>query len=346
VRADQVDLIRRLTVGLRGILLRTRISVVIAIVIAMGLLAVISRIAAARNSATELLTVLRQTWILVLGLTLPYLAARALVWQELLQEVGIKVPVRQMAMSFAGGEITKMLPAGAYVQNYLLARLVHFGRYSVIRSSMATTAMLGLETMIAVPVALVVGVPGQPWIFWTIIGILAVWIVVLALAWLTVHAWVPHVDDSLPPFIRRVREAIEEFLEAGRDLIKPRTARTLLPTCLYMLFYVISLYAIILALGIHNITFVDTAGIYALIVLAVILVPIPTEIGITEAAGFGALLAYGVPHSTAAIVMLSLRILATGSTILVATIVMILMRAELGSEVEQPVPVQKPRTSE
>ncbi|SRR5579884_336702 len=313
----------------KSMLLRTRISVVITLVIALGLLAVVSRIAAAHNSAAQLWTVMQKTWLLVLGLTIPYLAARALVWQELLRELKIRVPVRHMAISFAGGEITKMLPAGVYVQNYLLARLQHFGRFSTIRSSMATTAMLGLETMLALPIALIFGVPRQPWIFWSLIGVVCIWVVLLFLAWMLVHRWGPDFDERLPAWLRRTRLLADEFLASGGELISPKTLRSLAPVAIYMFCYVVELYAIIRAVGIHNITFTDTMGIYALIVLVVVLVPIPTEIGLTEAAGLGALLAYGVGRSTAAIVMLSLRILATGTTVVVAALVMLLLRQEL-----------------
>src|ERR1039458_3265847 len=136
---------------LKRAVLRANISVVISAIVAAGLLAVVSRIAANRGSATELWNVLQQTWVLVLVLTLPYLAARALVWQELLRDLRIRVPLKHMAISFAGGEITKTLPAGIYVQNYLLARLDNLGSGSTVRSSMATTAMLGLETALALP---------------------------------------------------------------------------------------------------------------------------------------------------------------------------------------------------
>jgi uncharacterized membrane protein YbhN (UPF0104 family) len=70
-------------------------------------------------------------------------------------------------------------------------------------------------------------------------------------------------------------------------------------------------------------------GTYALIVLAVIMVPIPTELGITEFTGLNILLAYGLSRPTAAIIILSLRLLTTGLTILVAGTVLFLMRAEL-----------------
>jgi uncharacterized membrane protein YbhN (UPF0104 family) len=310
-------------------ILRVRISVVLTTLFALALLALVSYLATARNSGSDLWKILQGTWLLVLALTFPYLAARALVWQELLRQLGIKVPWRQMAVSFAGGEITKTLPAGVYVQNYLLARLVHFGSFSVVRSSMATTAMLGLEATIALPVALIFGVPHQPWIFWTLIAVVVVWIVVLIFAWLLVHPVARRYEDKLPSPLRKAREFVEEFLDAGRELITWKTLRALVPTILYMCIYAVELYAILLAAGIHNISFADTLGIYALTVLAVILVPIPTEIGLTEVTGLGALTAYGVPRSTAAIVMLSLRILATGMTILVAAAVIFFLRGEL-----------------
>ncbi|HEV3310858.1 MAG TPA: lysylphosphatidylglycerol synthase transmembrane domain-containing protein [Chloroflexota bacterium] len=318
----------------KGFVLRAKISIIIPAVIAAGLLAIVSRIAANRGSAAELWALLQQTWVLVLILTIPYLAARALVWRELLAELGIKVPVRHMAISFAGGEITKSLPAGVYVQNYLLARLEHFGRFSNVRSSMATTAMLGLETALALPIALIFGVPHEPWLFWTLIGVVVAWIVVLFLAWMLVHHWGPDFDAHLPPWLRRVRVLAEDFLAAGGELITVKTLRSLVPVAIYMMFYVVELYAIIRAVGITSITFTDTMGIYALIILAVVLVPIPTEIGLTEFAGLGALLAYGVERTKAAVVMLGLRILATGMTIVVASIVLLVLRRELTAPAE------------
>jgi len=94
---------------------------------------------------------------------------------------------KQLAVAFAGGELTKSLPAGVYTQNYLLGRLEHFGRLSLIRSSMATAAMLGLETLLALPVALIIGIPGARWLFWTLIAIVIAWLVLLGAAWVLVR---------------------------------------------------------------------------------------------------------------------------------------------------------------
>lgn len=307
------------------------VQTILPLAVALGMLAYVSSLAAAKNSGAELANIIGQTWALILILTFPYLAARALVWYRLLSQLGIRVPLRQAAVSFAGGEITKSLPAGVYVENYLLSRLVHFSSHSLIRSSMATTAMLGLEAFVAVPIALIVGVPGERWAFWVVLGVVIAWMIILALAWIAIHSWLAGPDEQEPSRLQRAARAAEEFLAAGGELLSLGTLLDAIPTALYMLVYVIDFYAILRAEGVHNVTFLDTMSIYAFIVLAVILVPIPTEIGITEFTGLGVLLAYGIPRSSAAVAVLALRILATGMTILVAGAALFILRDELKS---------------
>ncbi|MGI8827493.1 MAG: lysylphosphatidylglycerol synthase transmembrane domain-containing protein [Chloroflexota bacterium] len=305
------------------------VSVVFSLVVALGLLAYVAYVGTARASAGQVWTIVQRTWLWVLVLTVPYLVARALVWYELLRELKIRVPFRQMAAAFAGGEMTKSLPAGVYVQNFLLGRLTHLSTHSTIRSTMATTATLGLESLLALPVALIIGIPGASWLTWTLLGVVAGWVVVLILAWLLVHYRSLHMGPNVAAWRQRIVHATEEFLQAGGELLSIKTAKNLPPTAVYMLIYAFDLYIILRAVGVHNVSFLQTMGIYALVVLSVILVPIPTELGITEFAGLGGLLAYGVPRSTAAIIMLSLRLLATGATILVAVVVLVLVRHEL-----------------
>ncbi|MGH2443117.1 MAG: lysylphosphatidylglycerol synthase domain-containing protein [Chloroflexota bacterium] len=311
--------------------LRKRLSVrvVVPSIIALGMLVYVATLASAPQSGRELWRVFQQTWILILFLTFPYLLARALVWYRLMSQLGVEVPWRQAAVSFAGGEMTKSLPGGIYVENYILGRLVHFGRHSLIRSSMATTAMLGLEALVAVPTTLIIGVPGERWLFWAILGIVIFWLVMLVLAWVLVHHIVPHGQRRSDSRLHRAATVADEFLHAGADLLTLETLFDGIPTALYMLIYAIDLYAILLALNVHSITFVDTLVIYAIVVLAVILVPIPTEIGISEFTGLGVLLAFGTSRSVAALAVLSLRVLATGFTIVVAGLILFVLRHEL-----------------
>ena len=306
-------------------------SKLLPLVIALGLLAYVSYLAAAPHGGAQLWSIVEHTWLLVVILIALYLAARLLVWYALLGQLGIAVPWRQVTVAFAAGEITKSLPAGVYLQNYLLGRLSRLGRLSLVRSTMATTAMLGLESLLAVPLALLIGLPGAPWARVTLLGIVLGWIALVLLAWLLVHYRANRMPPRAAAWRRRLVLLTEEFLAASRELLAPRTAQALAPTALYMLLYAIVLYAILQAAGVHTVSFGDTLGLYAVLVLAVILVPIPTELGITEFTGLGALLAYGIPGSTAAIVMLSFRVLATGATILVAGALLVLMRHELVS---------------
>ena len=307
---------------------QAKAEIVLPVIIAAGLLAYVSSVAAAPRSGGELWLVVQHTWFLILVLTIPYLAARALVWHELLLRVCIRIPWRQLLVAFAGGELTKSLPAGVYTQNYLLGRLEHFNRHSFVRSSMATTAMLGLETAIALPIAMIIGIPGAPWLFWTLLAIVLAWIAVIIVAWMLVRVGIARTDPEKHALRRRAAIVAMEFLEAAGDLVTWRTLRSLIPTAIYMLIYVIDLYAILRALGVDNISFIHTMAVYAVIVLAVVLIPIPTELGITELTGLGALTAYGVPGSVAAVAMLSMRLLATGMTILVAALLLFVMRGE------------------
>jgi uncharacterized membrane protein YbhN (UPF0104 family) len=306
-------------------------SIVVTLVISLGMVGYVAYLASARQSSEIILTIVQRTWLPVLILIFPYLAARLLVWYELLCQLGIVVPRRQLVVAFAAGEATKALPAGVYLQNYLLSKLSHLNRHSVVRSTTATTAMLGLESAVAVPVAVIVGIPREPWVRFTILGIVVAWIVVLFLAWLLVRYRARHMSPRTAAWRRRLIQIIDEFLTAGGELISIRTVRTIVPTAVYMLIYVLILYAVIQAAGAHQITFVDAMSIYAITVLAVIMVPIPTEIGITEFTGLGALLAYGLPSATAAAVMVSFRILSTGATLLVAGALLVGLRRELAS---------------
>ncbi len=166
---------------------------------------------------------------------------------------------------------------------------------------------------------------------WTLLGVVAAWIAALGLAWLLVHYGAKHMSDRTPAWLRRLTMFLDEFLEAGGELLTWRTARALVPTALYMLVYVIDLYAIMRALGIQQVSFLSTVGIYAFVVLSVILVPIPTEVGLTEFSGLMALVAYGIPQPLAAVAILALRAQGTGMTIVVASGLLFVLRHELAT---------------
>jgi len=315
---------------------QAKLEIVVPVVVSAGLLGYVMSVAIAPKSASQLWSVLQQTFVVIIILTFVYLAARVAVWRQLLIQLGFKIPWRQLLASFAAGEMTKSVPAGVYAQNYVLSRMNRFNRVSAVRSGMATTALLGLESLIAVPIALIFGVPGNPWVRWTIVGVVAAWVVILLLAYFLAHRFEAGLSRERHPRLQQAAHLAAEFLEAGAELVSWRTLSALLPTAIYMLVYVVDLDLILHALGVHGISFLQVMNVYAVTILAVILVPIPTEIGITEISGLSLLQAYGVAGSTAAIAMLSLRLLATGLTILVAGILLFVLRDELDADERAP----------
>jgi len=310
---------------------RIDLSIVIPLLVGLGTLAYVAYLGVSRHSSAEFATIVGETWWLVLLLTFPYLGARILVWRDLLEQLGIHVTPRQLIVAFAGGEVTKSLPAGVYVQNYLLERMQHLSLRATIRSTTATTAMLGLESLLAVVVALVLGLPGVPWLRWVVLGIVGAWVVVLILLWALINWRVEHMTPRLAPWRQKLIGASDQFFMAVEELLRLRTLWNLAPTAVYMLIYVIWLDAILNADGIH-LSFLRVMSVYAVMVLAVILVPIPTEIGITEITGLGALMALGIPRPAAALAVLSLRLLGTGSTVLIALIALAVAARQLQTE--------------
>jgi uncharacterized membrane protein YbhN (UPF0104 family) len=312
---------------------RGHLNVVLAVLVAGGLLAYVVNIAVTPKSGGQFLQVLRDTWWIVLLLTIPNLVVRAYVWRYLLHELGLRVPWRPLLVSFAAGEMTKVFPAGIYVENALLARLEHFRADGTVRSTAATTAMLGIESFVAVPVLLVLSLPGYSWLRLLIVAVVGAWVLLLALVWLLIHFWKHHIGPGAPAWIRRGVEIAEKFFEVGASLVNWRTLVAVLPTAVYLFLYAVALHAIAQAAGAHSFSYLDAIAVYAFIVLTVILIPVPTEIGLTEFGGYAALLAFNIPGPSAALIMLSMRALFTGMTILVAGTAMLLLRSELSEAV-------------
>ncbi|HLH25304.1 MAG TPA: lysylphosphatidylglycerol synthase transmembrane domain-containing protein [Chloroflexota bacterium] len=310
---------------------RADLKIILPTIIMLALIAYVSALAASPQSGDYIWAIVDKTWWIVLVLTVPYIGARAILWHELLEQLDIRVPWRPTLAALAGGELAKTIPGGIYVQNYILARLEGFGELPVVRSSTATTATLALESALALPVALLVGVPNTPWLPWLLVGIVAVWLAVLVLLRLVVRYWELHLAAWMPVWLCKGLLIADEFLDAGAELATWRTARALVPTAVYMLVYVADLYVIAGAIGVHMITFLQMMGIYAIVVLIVILVPIPAKLGTTELSGLTAFVAYGVPSSTAALIMLGLRLLATGATMLLAAALLLALRREFSA---------------
>ena len=83
-----------------------------------------------------------------------YTVVRGVQWHDLLAALEIDAPLRSQMFAFLVGEVTKSIPIGNYVQNYILqqARGTDFGR-----SSAATTLIVLIEVAVALSGVVILG---------------------------------------------------------------------------------------------------------------------------------------------------------------------------------------------
>ena len=289
----------------------------------LGLLAYVVDVAGASSSLAAIRTIFRQSWWVFLILSVLYLAARALAWYLLLAGVGIRVPFRSFLAAFAAGQAAQALPGGDFAANYLLARLEHLDERATVRSVFATMLRGGLETAVALPLVLLVGIPGRPWAFRVFGSAALAWVVLSILAALVLDRWSVGIQARIPA-LGHLHTMGDEFLSAGRDLLRVKTLLVLLPTALYLAIYAVELWVVMRDMDIWNVSLLGALAAYAFVILVVILNPLPVEIGVTEVAGLGTLVAFGIPHATAAVVMLSFRVFATGFVVAISAVALLL----------------------
>jgi hypothetical protein len=289
------------------------LRVIVSVVFGLGLLAGVLAIG---NPGKAWRLMMQSGWQTVVGvalLTIPYLAARFLVWRQLLAEEGVELTWRPIVAAFAAGEFSKSLPGGVYIEDYLLGRC----GVRISTSLIATTAVSALETMVAVPVVLGFGVPGWGWLLPTIAGVLALYVVGLGAIWWAANPGGGDARVHLPrPFMAVVRGA-RPFLATARPLLVRRTLRdNLVPVVLSLTIVAVDVWLLGRAAGIHGFSFREAAVAYGFSTLVLVLTPVPTDLGTTEASGVGVLLASGATRPQALATLLLLRILLTGATML------------------------------
>ena len=100
------------------------------------------------------------TTVIVIGLTVVYLAVKLTQFHYFLEKSEVRATRRETALAFIVGEMALPIPAGAYMENYMLARM---GR-SETRSAAATTAILISESLVCFAAPLILGVSRWWWL--------------------------------------------------------------------------------------------------------------------------------------------------------------------------------------
>ena len=232
-------------------------------------------------------------------------AVRVLEWHYLLHALRLRPLPRHSVLTLLGGDASQILPAGVYFQNYLLQQTEGT---AFATSLAATLAMQLLEAAVALLVLIVVGVPGWSWLRPVGIVVLAgygLFLVIVSrpgvVAWLEQRGrdrrWSGWVSSQLAHFL----EGLEDLMHPGVVL------RAGALTASYLVFTVAAFYVTLKAYGLPNVGPAEAAAVYCFVLTLIILVPLPSDLGLSEGSGVTILLAFGVPLAEGLTIMLIIR---------------------------------------
>lgn len=308
------------------------LRVVVATLVGLGLFAYVVDIARHGDLLGGLGTVLiGPAWIAVV-LAVPYFVLRALTWRLLLEQVGVRAPARETVAAFCAGELSKSLPLGVYLETYVLARIRRLPERDVVGAAVATTgmdAMIGTVTFLA---AMAIGLPGNGWFRWLLVGIAGTWLLVYGAVVLVVRWWRRQERQPGSRWARTIIRVLSEAVSGAARLLRPAIARPLLATAAYLGIYVGVLWLVFEALGLGGLGIGAAVTVVVITNLANVMLPIPIELGITEITGVGILGAFAIDARDAAIVMLAYRVVTTGALTVVVLAVMATLRGAFVAE--------------
>lgn len=260
-------------------------------------------------------------------LMIGYTIVRGIQWHFLLHELETKAPIRSQIFAFLVGEMTKSLPIGNYVQNYVLQRTQDedFGR-----TSSASTLIILTEVAISVLGVDIIGLGDWGWLrpvitIGTVIAAMGAWVIIDS-----------HEEGQPPKWIRdhksfmKALGEVRQFQQGVGVLMKPRTI--LIESGLsaaYLMLAAGALYVVLLGLHITNIDYFTTLSVYFFSLAVSLMIPLPIDFGAVEVSGTGAFIAVGLAKYAAVGAMLINRVLSLLSAFVIALIGMIVMHDEL-----------------
>lgn len=306
-------------------------KVIIPTLLSAAFLAFLLTFANSGEVGDELKRAVVGAWLPAFFLAVLYLVAKLVQWRIYLGRLGLRPGWQELLVPYAGGEMGNTLPMGVYLENYLLKGSTGS---DVGRSAAATTWMLITEIITCLLVLLVLGVPGWPWVrpvaAFLVVGMLLAGLFFFrtrfVAAWL--EEWQPR-----QKWLRPAREGIKEFLEGSHRLFSWHTFVYGLPlTGVYLGAQATILYVIgngLIAPTYHW-AWTDAATAFAFSLVVVLLVPVLPHLGSVEVSGLGVLLQFAISKNLAVGGFLALRLLATGTIILVCGGVLIALHREVG----------------
>ncbi len=157
---------------------------------------------------------------------------------------------------------------------------------------------------------------------------LAAYAVGLGAVWWVANPGGADVRVHLPGPLMALVRAARPFLAAARPLLVLRTLRAnVVPVVLSLAIVAGDVWLLGRAVGISDFSLRDAAVAYGFSTLILVLTPVPTDLGTTEASGAGVLVALGATWPQAVATLVLLRFLLTGATMLLTgPLVLVLSR--------------------
>jgi lipoprotein signal peptidase len=258
---------------------------------------------------------------------LVYELVRLAQWHFLLLSLGIQVPLRTQIFTYITGEVTKDLPVGNFVPNYLLQRSqgTDFGF-----ASSATLLITLIEVAVSLAGIVIVGIGGWTWLR----PVILVGCFVAALVIWTLYRW--HHAPQPPPWMMRwgwMRMAMAELRQFARGeatLLHPHVLGIATGLgALYLLLGGTGLWLIAMGMNIPDVSWPQLIAVYCFSIAFAAIVPLPMDFGSVEVSGTGALVASGMAQSAAVSIMLLDRLLSVGATLAIALVAAVVLRGEL-----------------
>ena len=266
-------------------------------------------------------------------LMLAYEAVRCAQWRFMLHSLGVRVSLRTQVFTFVAGEVTKDLPAGNFVPDYLLrsAQGTDFGL-----ASAATLLITLLEVGVSLVSVVVVGIAGWGWLRPLILIGTAAFALLMGSVGLWYRAtqgrqrrrlerlqgWLARWEVS-----HRVLDELRQFARGEARLLRPGVlALGSALSATYLTLGGAGVYVVARGLGLERVGFWQVVAVYCFSVAFAAIVPLPMDFGSIEASGTGALVAVGMGQSAAVSLMLLNRLLSVAVTLTLAPVVWLLLR--------------------
>jgi hypothetical protein len=251
----------------------------------------------------------------------------------LLRRLDIQLGWRLLVFIFAIGEMTITVPAGQYVENYLLKR-TRVADFTL--SAAATTALLLVELMVCAAVLAVFPIPHWGWV--RPLAIAVFFGVLLFMGFLPLElAALKKLEDWVQR--DRVKAAVGGVHRIFDGVDRLSTFGTLAFALVLTAAYLAALAAALLFVGwgagVGELTYLQASMIYSLALGATLLLAgILTQLGVVEATGLGAAQALGYGWNESLAMLLGFRLVWMGSIWLMNGPAALLLRHAMREQAE------------